>query len=323
VTLDASTGQIFCGVIPSVPVATTESFKIIFDWVEDMKTIAVMCEVKSVEELQVALNHCSNGTGVYRLDEQFMTPGSYFLDQLRLLLMSNNKADRLKHSCLLTDAISAHMIKIVGLNPGKALYVKWLAPSLCSRLCMSSSEVLEFCQRNTLTVEEIEKDFNNVARIRGHQEYFMEAKYFSFLQKDAEGQDDPTNCTESHICDACRSFMSSPVVVSSIVSGIVDAANVIKGKLPDLIFSVELMISDSFGDDEIDLISEVIAPMNELNVHKVASETIRCNIGLHVHTPKSCLTLDHLTRRHDMKFVIFDTVKISDNVCLCLPQIKL
>lgn len=304
-TLDGNSGRIYPGVAPSVLASTNESTITLLDWVQGMKKVDVMSEVRSIETLQAALNEKSDGIGVYMFDSLFSASPPEALDQLRLLLMSKTKSERTKHSNLLSDAVSAHMVKVQGLKSGKPLYIKLLSTSICSMLSMNGAEILEFCTRNTISFEEIKENFNHNVTIILGETTLDEDACFSFFCNDVESFS--STCCDTHICGACRFFLSSRDVVNGILNGIIDAVKMIKSKLPQLVSSVELLISDIFEEAEMDSITDSICTNTSLFT-EMSLSSFQCNVGLHVHTPKSCFTLERLARRYDMTFAIFDTV---------------
>lgn len=303
VTIDGTTGRIYVGEAPGVGVDPSQAYAVVMEWAEAAKSMNVFSTADSPVAVKHAVTRGPDG-GVFKFDTAFFQLQSV-LDPLRLLLMSNNTADALAHGNQLSEVVSQHLIPVFLFRRCKPLYISLPAGSVCSLLAMDSVEFFDFATRNGFSALDLKRAFNiivtyaDLSTCGGKKDY-------SFLSDVKDNDQQRKTCNELELCSVCRSFLSHPKVVAAFINGAVDAHQIIRPKLSDAVSTINLLVSDTFREEEIDSITNDIATADLLQTDCAFS------VGLNVQTPRSCLNLGRLASRHGVGSVLFNTDRLTE-----------
>jgi pyruvate,orthophosphate dikinase len=111
ITVDASTGMIYAGKMPTVSVGQDEDFQMVMKWASKFKRLLVLADIESHEELILADNMGAEGVGSLKTNFMFSKEQER-LDIFRQAILEDNRSDRSKCLQLLLTAHQADFLEM-------------------------------------------------------------------------------------------------------------------------------------------------------------------------------------------------------------------
>lgn len=288
VTLDGSTGCIYFDEVPGIPLYSSDFNRSLRQWAAEIKKMNIFTYISPLSSHQLTLSQEVDG-GICRLADLIRC--DKVMDSMRLLLMAVSVHDKKRFSELLAEAISAQIFPLFVLMINKPLFVILPAVSIWSELQMNADQMAAFAVRNGFTQDEMK--------------YRFCSKGLFFYGDNHKAS--VSCCHERHFCKACRECLSNVLVVSSFAKGASDALMLLKTRITALGNTLHIMISDCFGDDDMDKISAAI------DIIALETPTLTFEVGLQISTPRSCLCIDKLAERYGISSLLFDTDRLTES----------
>lgn len=302
VTIDGTSGKIYAGKVPGVPIHIDTTYCSIMQWASELKRADVFSVLTPRVGIESRFSRDADG-GVYKLASYFVS-NDEILDPLRFLLMSKSRVDEIKYAKVLAEALSLHILPLLMESTGKPLLIMLPSFPICTVLSMSDADFFEFSVRNCVSMEEVKSRFDTLIDYKDSK--FLEAsKFFSFL-RDSAFNNQTDCCCELQMCSVCQSFLSNQHVIGAILEGTLEAFGLLMQNIPTADCSVRFLVSDSFRDEAIDHIS---ATIDAISIRVPSS---RIELGLQVTTPRSCLNLEKMAVRNDITFVLFNSDRLTE-----------
>ncbi|MFV9839149.1 MAG: pyruvate, phosphate dikinase [Aaplasma endosymbiont of Hyalomma asiaticum] len=268
ITINGSTGEVMLGAVKTVTPTLPDAFYELMSWVDGIRTVGVMANADTVEDMATAQSFGSDGVGLCRTEHMFFSDDR--IVSVREMILANDRQERDKALKKIEIMQKDDFKKMFRYMQGKKQFtIRLLDPPLHEFL-PTSAEALE-----------------SIASGMGRSLEYVRHRVSSLLEK---------NPMLGH--RGCRLAISYPEIYEMQIRAIFRAAKELRDE-EKISIEPEIMIPFVMYEEEIVLISET--------VKRIAAQynDIPHSIGAMIELPRAALLADVLGKH--VKFFSFGT----------------
>ena len=267
ITLNGSTGEIFCGQLDlfQSPVTSSGPLKELLSWADQVRKLKIRVNAETPEDCEKALNFGAEGVGLCRTEHMFFEETR--VHEFRKMILSSTERARTKHLKKLLPFQTKYFYNMLGAMGSMPVTVRLLDPTLHEFINIPKKEL------GYLALDLKKSRASILARV-------------AFLKE--------SNPMLGH--RGCRLGISYPEITKMQAEALLGAAFKLKKEGVDS--DIEIMVP---------LVSDVNEFVNQKNivlgVYKKLSKkhglSLKYKIGTMLEVPRACLVAEHIAKEAD------------------------
>src|SRR5450759_1198889 len=274
VTLNGSTGEVFAGALPLVPVALNEDFETVGKWADEVRTLGVRANAENFEDASKARELGAEGIGLARTEHMFMVADR--LPAVREMILAENEEERVAALAKILPMQQADFEEIFTAMKGLPVTVRLLDPPL--------HEFLTNLVEQSLLVQKLE--------LTGAPADQIAAERITLAQVNRLHEQNPMLGTRG-----CRLAMLYPSIPDMQARAIIKAALAVLEKEGETV-GVEIMIPLVSFESELRIQREIVTKAVEDEFAK-AGKSLPYTIGTMIEIPRAALIADQIANEAD------------------------
>lgn len=273
ISIDGSTGKIYKGEIPTVPVGITGDFELFMKWADERREMKVFTNADNPKDAKQAVEFGAEGIGLCRTEHMFF--GKERIKSMREMIVAKTKEDRIKALNKLLPFQQSDFEKMYRVMQGRPMAVRLLDPPLHEFLPKGKKEISEIACELNISEEELKSiivslhEFNPMMGHRG-----------------------------------CRLAVSYPEIAQMQTTAIINAA--IKVNSENLGYKVEpeIMIPLVGNERELKFVKDIIDNAAS-SIIETSDVELEYTVGTMIEIPRAVFIADKIAE--DSEFISFGT----------------
>ncbi len=261
ISLDGSTGKVYCGDIATVEPTISGDFGRLMAWADNYRTLKVRTNADTPEDAQNAIDYGAEGIGLTRTEHMFFKEDR--IARIRQMILANDEASRKEALAHLLPMQKGDFIGIYEVMGARPVTVRLLDPPLHEFLPTADQDIEALAKEMGLTFEAVKArcaqlhEFNPMMGHRG-----------------------------------CRLAVTYPEIAAMQAQAIIEAAIYVKqNKGIDLV--PEIMIPLIGESKEFKFVYDIVKSTADRLIEE-AKVDLSYLIGTMIEIPRACLTADQV-----------------------------
>lgn len=257
ITINGGTGEVMLGILPTILPELSQEFKIIINWVDEIKTVKVRANADTPRDAKIAKEFGAEGIGLCRTEHMFFANDRIeFIQKLIIVDDENERANALNK---LEEMQKSDFKKMFSIMEGREVTIRLLDPPLHEFLPHDQSIIEKIARSLNKSVESVK---NKIAQLSeknpmlGHR--------------------------------GCRLAISHPEIYKMQIRAILSAASELR-KEKKIEVKPEIMIPFIMSEKEFVLICELVKKEAE-------NFDVNYSIGTMIELPRAALIADKLAK---------------------------
>ncbi|MGL9732084.1 MAG: putative PEP-binding protein, partial [Wolbachia sp.] len=263
ITINGRTGEVMLGTLPTISPELSQEFKMIINWIDEIKTIKVRANADTPKDAKIAKEFGAEGIGLCRTEHMFFA--SDRIEFIQKLIIADDKIERASALSKLEKMQKSDFKEIFSVMEGREVTIRLLDPPLH-----------EFLPDNQSTIEKIAKSLNKPIES-------VKNKIAQLSEK---------NPMLGH--RGCRLAISHPEIYSMQIRAILSATDELR-KEKKAEIKPEIMIPLIMDEKEFVLICELIKKESSVISSGMTSDKAY-SIGTMIELPRAALIADKLAK---------------------------
>ncbi|MGL9725767.1 MAG: pyruvate, phosphate dikinase [Wolbachia sp.] len=257
ITINGGTGEVMLGILPTISPELSQEFKMIINWIDEIKTIKVRANADTPKDAKIAKEFGAEGIGLCRTEHMFFA--SDRIEFIQKLIIADDKNERTNALNGLEGMQRSDFKEIFSIMGSREVTIRLLDPPLH-----------EFLPHNQSIIEKIAKSLNKSVESVKNKVVQLSEKNPMLGRR------------------GCRLAISHPEIYSMQIRAILSAANELK-KEKKVEINPEIMIPFIISEKEFVLICELIKKEAE-------NFDVSYSIGTMIELPRAALIADKLAK---------------------------
>ncbi len=281
ITIDGTTGMVYVGEVPTTMVGHLDEFQTILNWADKYKTMNVLANADTPEDVRKAIALGAEGIGLCRTEHMFFHPDR--INIFRKMILSEGKEERQRCLQQMLPYQRQDFLQIFREMHNRQVTIRYLDPPMHEFL--PNPNQFDFDEQ--------------VERLSGELQMSpdtLRSRIFTLQESNPMLG-----------CRGSRLEILYPEIVEMQSKAIMGAA--IDAKQEGYRVHVQVMLPMIVSDHEVDTISPLIVQtMEEMCTScDVLPEDIHCELGTMIETPRACIRADRIAAAKYVSFVSFGT----------------
>jgi pyruvate, orthophosphate dikinase len=154
ITLDANSGEVFHGIIPTVTSELNQDFEILMGWADEFRSLRVRANADTPHDARIARQFGAEGIGLCRTEHMFFE--SDRIDAVRSMILSETQAERERALESILPMQRSDFIGIFREMKGLPVTIRLLDPPLHEFIPKSTSEIEALAQKLGVSADRLE-----------------------------------------------------------------------------------------------------------------------------------------------------------------------
>ena len=153
ITLDANTGEIFLGEIPTISSTLDKDFGTLMSWADEVRRMKVRANADTPHDARVARQFGAEGIGLCRTEHMFFEPDR--IDAVRAMILADSQEDRAQALELIMPMQKQDFIALFREMKGLPVTIRLLDPPLHEFLPHNESDIVNLAKKLKTTTERL------------------------------------------------------------------------------------------------------------------------------------------------------------------------
>ena len=273
ISLDGSTGNIYDGVIPTVPASIAGTFGRIMGWADKYRKLGVRTNADSPEDVKRARELGAEGVGLCRTEHMFFEGNR--IDAFREMICSDTLAER---EAALEKILTVQQQDFEGMYEaleGAPATIRFLDPPLHEFVPTEEADIEKLAKTQGKTVARIKEIINSLHEFNpmmGHR--------------------------------GCRLAVTYPEIAAMQTKAVIRAAIAVQGRHADWKIVPEIMIPLVGEIKELKFVKDVVTKTADAEIAAAGSK-ITYKVGTMIEIPRAAITADEIAT--EAEFFSFGT----------------
>ena len=273
ISLDGTTGNIYDGVIPTVPASIAGEFGRIMAWADEYRTLKVRTNADTPTDAKKARELGAEGIGLCRTEHMFFGEGR--IDAFREMICAETAEEREKALEKILPYQQGDFEELYEALEGTPVTIRFLDPPLHEFVPTEEEDIKKLADAQGKSVEYIKSltaalhEFNPMMGHRG-----------------------------------CRLAVTYPEIAKMQIAAVIRAAINVQKKHPDWNVVPEIMIPLVGEVKELKYVKKFVVETADAEIAAAGSD-LKYEVGTMIEIPRACLTADEIAKEAD--FFCFGT----------------
>lgn len=261
-SFDGSTGQIYAGIIPSVPASITGNFERIMSLSDKYKRLGVRANADTPKDAKTAYAFGATGIGLCRTEHMFFETDR--IKAMREMIVSENEAQRRVALAKLLPMQRSDFESLFEEMRGFPVTIRYLDPPLHEFLPTAEADIIEIAGEMKISVERLKEVIDSLHEFNpmmGHR--------------------------------GCRLAVSYPEIAEMQTQAVIEAAINVSKRHPEWNIVPEIMIPLVGEKKELDFVKDIVVAVADKLI-KAAGVDLHYKVGTMIEIPRAAVLADEL-----------------------------
>ncbi|MBP8796211.1 MAG: pyruvate, phosphate dikinase, partial [Lachnospiraceae bacterium] len=273
ISLDGSTGNIYDGIIPTVPATIAGEFGRIMGWADKFRTMKVRTNADTPADAKKARELGAEGIGLCRTEHMFFEGNR--IDAFREMICSETAEEREAALAKILPEQQGDFEKLYEALEGNPVTIRFLDPPLHEFVPTEEEDIKKLADAQGKTVEQIKAIIDSLHEFNpmmGHR--------------------------------GCRLAVTYPEIAKMQTTAVIRAAINVKKAHPDWAVKPEIMIPLVGDIKELKYVKKFVVETADAEIAAAGSD-LQYEVGTMIEIPRAALTADDIAKEAD--FFCFGT----------------
>jgi pyruvate, orthophosphate dikinase len=273
ISLNGTTGNVYCEAIPTVPASISGDFDTFMKWADDVRTLQVRTNADTPKDAEQAYKFGAQGIGLCRTEHMFFDTDRIFA--MREMIVAKTEDARRKALDKLLPMQRSDFEGLYEAMRGLPVTIRYLDPPLHEFLPSKEEDIVSLAKDLKITTQELKNVINSLHEFNpmlGHR--------------------------------GCRLAVTYPEIAEMQTRAVIEAAINVKKRHPDWPVEAEIMIPLVGEVKELKYVKDVVVRVAD-EVIKASGIGLKYKVGTMIEIPRAALTADEIAK--EAEFFSFGT----------------
>jgi len=273
ISLNGTTGNVYCEAIPTVPASISGDFDTFMKWADDVRTLQVRTNADTPKDAEQAYKFGAQGIGLCRTEHMFFDTDRIFA--MREMIVAKTEDARRKALDKLLPMQRSDFEGLYEAMRGLPVTIRYLDPPLHEFLPSKEEDIVSLAKDLKITTQELKNVINSLHEFNpmlGHR--------------------------------GCRLAVTYPEIAEMQTRAVIEAAINVKKRHPDWPVEAEIMIPLGGEVKELKYVKDVVVRVAD-EVIKASGIGLKYKVGTMIEIPRAALTADEIAK--EAEFFSFGT----------------
>jgi len=273
ISIDGSTGNIFDGIIPTVPATIADEFAKIMEWADSFRKLKVRTNADTPADAKKARELGAEGIGLCRTEHMFFEGDR--IDAFREMICADTVEEREAALAKILPVQQGDFEALYEALEGNPVTIRFLDPPLHEFVPTEEEDIKKLAEAQGKTVEQIKAIIDSLHEFNpmmGHR--------------------------------GCRLAVTYPEIAKMQTSAVIRAAINVQKKHPDWKVEPEIMIPLVGEVKELKFVKDVVVATADAEI-AAAGADLKYEVGTMIEIPRAALTADEIAK--EAEFFCFGT----------------